>query len=147
MKRSTGLRNYMLASGSFMDAMAGKVIKIYTGSVPVSADAALAVGNTLLCTMTVDGDGVTGLTLAPTAAGGQITKNTSEVWEGEIVASDTATFFRHETMADAGALSTDAIRLQGTVSNIGADLNFTDKEFVLGDTRRINYYVAAIPAG
>lgn len=146
MKRSTGLRNYMLATGSLKGALDGKVIKIYNGAEPVTADAALA-GNTLLCTITVDGDGATGLTLAAAATGGQITKNTSEVWEGDIVASGTASFFRMETLADAGGSSTSAVRLQGSVANVGADLNFTDTAFTTGDSRRINYFVASIPAG
>lgn len=146
MKRSTGLRDYMLGVGSLRDALDGTVIKIYSGPEPVSADAALA-GNVLLCTITRDGDGVTGLTLAPDPVGGQITKNTSEVWEGEITATGTASFFRQETLADVGDTSTTAIRLQGTVDRIGADLNFSDILFVTGDTRRINFYVATIPAG
>ena len=145
MKRSTGLRNYMLATGSLKGALDGKVIKIYSGPEPASADAALS-GNTLLCTITVGGDGSTGLTLDAAATNGQITKNTGEVWEGDIVANGDATFFRQETLADSGGVSTTAVRLQGNIANVGADLNFTDTTFVRGDARRINYYVAAIPA-
>lgn len=145
MKRSTGLRNYMLATGSLKDALDGTVIKIYSGPEPTSADAALS-GNTLLCTITVDGDGSTGLTLDASATNGQITKNTGEVWEGDIVANGVATFFRQTTLADSGDASTTAVRLQGSIANVGADLNFTDTTFVVGDSRRINYYVAAIPA-
>lgn len=146
MKRSTGLRNYMLTTGPLKGALDGTVIKIFNGLEPVSADAPLA-GNQLLCTITRNGDGITGLTLAAEAAGGQITKSTSEVWEGEIVASGTATFFRQESLADSGDNSNTAVRLQGTVSTVGADMNFSDVDFVPGDTRRINYYTAAIPAG
>lgn len=146
MKRSTGLRNHLLAVGSLKSALDGTVIKIYSGVPPATADAALA-GNTLLCTITKDGDGVTGLTLDAVAASGQITKNTSELWEGEIVANGTPTFFRQETLADVGDTSTTAVRLQGSVGNVGADINFSDTAFVVGDTRRLNYYVASIPAG
>lgn len=146
MKRSTGLRNYMLASGSLKGALDGTVIKIYSGLEPASADAALA-GATLLCTITRGGDGATGLTLANEAVGGQISKNTSEVWEGEIVAGGQATFFRQESLADSGAASTTAIRLQGSVASAGADMNFSDTLFVEGDSRRINFYTASIPVG
>lgn len=146
MKRSTGIRNYMLATGSLKGALDGTVIKIYSGPAPADADHALA-GNTLLCTITKNGDGASGLTLDATAVGGQITKNTGEVWEGEIVATGEATFFRQESLADAGGLSSTAIRLQGSVANVGADMNFSDVSFVEGDSRRINFYVATIPVG
>lgn len=146
MKRSTGLRNFLLATGSLRAALDGTVLKIYSGPIPNTADAALS-GNTLLCVITKEGDGVTGLTLAATAAGGQISKNTSEVWEGEVLANGVATFFRQETLADAGALSDTAIRLQGTVGVVGEDMNLSNTTFVVGDSRRINFYVAAIPAG
>lgn len=146
MKRSTGLRNHMLAVGSLKSALDGTVIKIYGGTEPASADDGLS-GNTLLCIITQGGDGVSGLTLAADASGGQITKNPGEVWEGEVVASGVATFFRQEFLPDTGEASTTAIRLQGTVSNIGADMNFSDTAFIVGDARKLNFYVASIPAG
>lgn len=145
MKRSTGLRNYMLASGSFKQALAGTVIRVYGGTAPASADDAIGAA-TLLCTISVDGDG-TGVTLDATASGGVITKNTSEVWTGDVTASGTATFFRMEFAADTGAFSTTAVRMQGTVGLVGADLNFSSVNLTLGDARRINYFAASISAG
>lgn len=145
MKRSTGLRNHLLATGSFKSAVDGTVIKIYSGLEPATADAALS-DNELLCVITKNGDGVTGLTLAVEAAGGQITKNTNEVWEGEIIANGRATFFRQEALNDPGGPSTTAIRLQGTVGTVLGDINFSDVDFVVGDSKRLNYYVAAMPA-
>lgn len=145
MKRSTGLRNYMLASGSFKQALAGTVIRVYGGTAPASADDAVGAAP-LLCTISVDGDG-TGVTLDATASGGVITKNTSEVWTGDVTASGTATFFRMEFAADTGAFSTTAVRMQGTVGLVGADLNFSSVNLTLGDARRINYFAASISAG
>ena len=145
MKRSTGLRNYMLASGSFKQALAGTVIRVYGGTAPASADDAIGAAP-LLCTISVDGDG-TGVTLDATASGGVITKNTSEVWTGDVTASGTATFFRMEFAADTGAFSTTAVRMQGTVGLVGADLNFSSVNLTLGDARRINYFAASISAG
>ena len=145
MKRSTGLRNYMLASGSFKQALAGTVIRVYGGTAPASADDAVGAAP-LLCTISVDGDD-TGVTLDATASGGVITKNTSEVWTGDVTASGTATFFRMEFAADTGAFSTTAVRMQGTVGLVGADLNFSSVNLTLGDARRINYFAASISAG
>lgn len=145
MELSTGLRTHLMVSGSLKSALDGTVIKIYSGVAPASADAALA-GNTLLCTITRDGDGVTGLTMENTAVGGVMTKNTSEVWEGEVVAAGEATFFRQCTLADSGAASTTAVRVQGSVATVGGDINLSDTLFTPGDSRRIRYYNATIPA-
>jgi len=145
MKRSTGLRNYMLASGSFKAALAGTVLRIYGGAAPASADESIG-SAVLLCTISVDGDG-TGVTLDATASGGVIVKNPSEVWTGDVTTTGTASFFRMEFDADTGAFSTSAVRMQGTVGLVGADLNFSSINLAPGDARRINYFAASISAG
>ena len=145
MKRSTGLRNYMLATGSFKEAMDGKVIKVYAGTAPASADDAIGAA-TLLCTISVDGTG-TGGTFEVVPASGTISKDTSEIWTGDVVANGTASFFRMLTTADDNSYSTSAVRMQGTVGLVGADLNFSSVSLTIGDARRINYFVASISAG
>lgn len=145
MKRSTGLRNYMLATGSFKAAMDGKVIKVYAGTAPASADDAVGAA-TLLCTISVDGTG-TGVTFEAVPASGTISKDTGEVWTGDVVANGTASFFRMLTTADDNSYSTSAVRMQGTVGLVGADLNFSSVSLTIGDARRINYFVASISAG
>ncbi|WFS20649.1 hypothetical protein P9K38_10035 [Pseudomonas sp. 905_Psudmo1] len=144
MKRSTGLRNHMLVTGSLKSAMDGSVIRIYAGTEPASADDAIG-SATLLCTISVDGTG-TGVTLATVAASGAVTKNASEVWIGDVLVSGQATFFRMLKPADTGGVSTSAVRLQGNVGLIGADLNFSSTNLIVGNARRINNFVASIPA-
>lgn len=51
LKLSTGLRNYLLSTGSLRKAFEDGVIKIYTGSAPATAD--LAPTGTLLCPVTI----------------------------------------------------------------------------------------------
>lgn len=145
MKRSTGLRNYMLATGSFKQAIEGSVLSIYAGPVPPTADAPIT-GATLLCTISAEGTGA-GVTLNTSASGGTISKNPSEVWTGEVIASGTATFFRMQQPSDASGESTTAVRLQGTVGLIDADLQLSSVNLVLGDARRINFFVGSISAG
>ena len=145
MKRSTGLRNHMLASGSFKDAVNGTVLRVYSGTAPASADDAIGAA-VLLCTISVDGTG-TGVTLDASASGGVINKNPSEVWTGDVTTSGTASFFRMEFSSDTGAFSTSAARLQGTVGLVGADLNFSSVSLTAGDARRVNYFAASISAG
>lgn len=135
----------MLASGSFKGALAGTIIRVYGGAAPAAADDALGAA-VLLCTISVDGTG-TGVTLDATASGGVIVKNPSEVWTGDVVTSGTAAFFRMELASDAGAFSTSAVRMQGTVGLVGADLNFSSVSLLVGDARRINYFAASISAG
>lgn len=144
MKRSTGLRDYMLATGSFKSAIDGSVIRIYAGAEPASADDAIA-GATLLAVISLNGSG-TGVSMAATPAAGVLTKNTSEVWIGDVLANGQASFFRMEKPGDSSGASSAAVRLQGSVGLINADLNLSSLTMVVGDARRINNFVAAIPA-
>jgi len=145
MKRSTGFRNAMLSTGA-IPALNGLVLKIYNGpSIPASADDAIAVGTTLLCTISVSDTG-TGLTFG-TPAGGQASKNSGEVWSGTVVNSGTANFFRMEPASDADGASTTAIRIQGTVGLDGADMNFGNTALVAGNLRQINLFVISVSAG
>lgn len=145
MKRSTGFRNAMLSTGA-IPALNGLVIKIFNGpTIPASADDALPVGTTLLCTVSVGDTGV-GLTFG-SPSGGQVSKNTGEIWSGTVLASGTANFFRMEAAADPGAASTSNIRIQGTVRLDGADMNFGSTALVAGNLRQINLFVLSISAG
>lgn len=144
MKRSTGLRDYMLATGSFKQAIDGSVIRIYAGTEPASADDAIA-GAVLLAVISKDGSGA-GVSMSAVPASGVLTKNTSEVWIGDVVANGQAAFFRMEKPGDSSGVSTTAVRLQGSVGLINSDLNLSSLTMVVGDARRINNFVAAIPA-
>ncbi|MBD1554767.1 hypothetical protein HAQ04_25535 [Pseudomonas sp. C2L11] len=136
----------MLATGSLKAALDGKVIKIYSGTAPDTADAALNSDNTLLCTVSVNDTG-TGVALDSTASSGQISKSSNEVWSGTIATSGTASFFRMETSADDNSASTTAVRLQGTVGNTDADMIFGTLALVAGNVRQINYFTASVSAG
>lgn len=141
-KTSTGLRNAMLATGSAKAALDGGRINIYAGAAPATADAAVG-GATLLCAITLNSTG-TGILFDTAAVNGVLAKKPSETWSGSIVATGTATWYRHVAAADDGTLSTTAPRLQGTVALIGADLNI-DPNFISGQTKVIEHYVTALP--
>jgi hypothetical protein len=145
-KFSTGLRNKMLDTSDFKTLMDGGKLHIYSGTVPATADAALA-GNTLLCTLSEDGSG-TGLTFGA-AVDGVIPKTEAEVWKGIIVATGTASFFRFTSAADgvAGALSTTYSRIQGTISTIVGDIVVASTAFVDNDTNEfpLNAFFVALP--
>ena len=140
---STALRNAMLASASLKSTLdAGSNIMIYSGTPPANADAALS-GNTLLCTISVSGSGIHFDTAV--ASAGVLAKAPAETWSGTNVATGTATFYRHQLTADAGALSTTAPRIQGTIAVAGADMNLTSVGLTSGATQGIDFYSVALP--
>lgn len=141
-KTSTGLREALMVTGSFASLMNGGKIKIFSGDPPASADAAET--GTLLCTITNNATS-TGLTFAASAPGGVLSKDATEVWLGNNVASGTAGYYRFVQAGDTGALSTTQYRYQGTVANVGADMNISNPSLVIGAPQRLNYHVVTLP--
>lgn len=123
---STGLRNYVGDTGSLKTAMNNGFLDIF--SAPTNPDIGpddATTGATLLATLTLDGDGSTGLTFG-TAVNGALPKATGHTWQGLILATGTAVFARFRAAGDSSTTaSTTAKRAQGTVSTAGADINIT----------------------
>lgn len=151
----------MLVTGSLKNAMDGGVIKIYGGVsgaalTALTADDALPVGAVLLAAISKNGAVVSpfttwtatdGLSFDAAAVNGVVTK-ASETWLGNVIASGTATFFRHVLSGDAGDLSTTARRIQGTIGTVGEDLNLSSVALVLAvpaNPQSINFYSVALP--
>jgi len=140
---SSGLRDHMLVTGSFKSGLDGGVLKIYAGAMPATADADSS-ALTVLCTISLDDTG-SGITFASTVTGGILTKNSGEVWRGQIDATGVATFFRFMAISDTGAASTTNKRVQGTVGVAGADINFSSVSFVSGNFKVIDSLNVALP--
>ena len=145
--KSAALANYLAVNGSYRAALNSGFIQIFSGPVPATADAALTMGgggNTLLATISVGGDGTTGLTFDASATGGVLTKTASENWEGPIGATGTASFFRFCPTADNGqgaADPTTGYRLQDTVGlDASSGLILTSTSFVSGNTQTISLF-------
>lgn len=118
-KTSTGLAAHLAVTGSMKEAFDLGFIKVYSGTEPATADA--AVTGSLLWTISVDGDG-TGLTFDATAVDRAMVKPTAAIWGGATTAG-TAGYWRLSDASDAGTLSTTEPRIQGTCgSTAGADL-------------------------
>ncbi|MFM9922751.1 hypothetical protein VLK31_07155 [Variovorax sp. H27-G14] len=143
MKLSTGLRNYLLSTGSLKAALAGGEIRIYSGTVPATADD--AIGSAVLL-VTIKNAGA-GINFDTAAAAGVLPKAPGETWTGVNVATNSSSFFRHVLAADTGASSTTAARIQGTCAVAGADLNLTSTSLTSGATQTIDSYTVAQPAG
>lgn len=118
-KTSTGLAAYLAVTGSMKEAFDGGFIKVYSGSEPATADA--AVTGSLLWTISVDGDG-TGLTFDATAVDRALVKVDADTWGGATTAG-TCGYWRLSDASDAGILSTTEPRIQGTCGmTAGADM-------------------------
>lgn len=145
MEISTGLRNAILDSSPFRTALGGCVLNIYAGTRPATADAALGGDAVLLCTVSSEGGGGA-LNWEATASGGVLSKSTSETWKGTAAATGTAAFFRMQLASDAGAASSTAVRMQGSVDVLGADLNMSSVDFTSGAIETIDYATVTLPA-
>jgi len=144
LKISTGLRNAMLDTGSFKSLMDTCTLKIYAGTEPATADEPTT-GNTLICEVFKDNDGLTTLTFQSPAVDGVITKTTAEVWAGTNAVSETASFYRLELAADDQLLSTVHKRVQGTVALSGGELNLTSVVLTQSSVQNIDFYSLSLP--
>lgn len=136
-KFSTGLREGLLASNSLRSLLNGGELRLYSGAVPISADAAIAPANTLLCTIRAEG---AGLTFEAAAPNGMLTKNLAELWTGSVVAAGVATFYRHVLTADTGVASASLPRIQGEIALAGKDMSLSNPNLTLGAIQKIDYY-------
>ena len=142
-KTSTGLRNGMLGTGSLKARLDGKVLKIYAGTAPATADSALG-GATLLCTVSSNATG-TGLTFDATPINGVLFKDPTQIWRGVNAASGTASFYRLQDIADDDSASTVNERVQGGVGVAGADLNLSSVSLTAAASQNIDFYSIELP--
>ena len=105
---------------------ASGLLRIYDGTPPASANAALS-GNTLLATLPLSA------TAAPAASGGVLTFN-AITDDASADATGTASFFR---LLTSGATAV----VQGTVGTSGEDINFNSVSFVAGGNVAISSLV------
>jgi hypothetical protein len=140
---STGLKDAVLDTGSVKSTFDGGFIKIYTGTPPATADAALA-GNTELVKYS-DSGGAGGLNLDTAAVDGALPKAPAQTWQGTAGNTGTASFFRYWQTGDADGLSTTAVRMQGTVGGAGADLYVASTSFADTTVYTLDLFSIAIP--
>jgi len=136
--------------GSLKEVFMDGVIRIYSGSAPATADA--AVSGTLLVEISVSsgtfvhGTAANGLEFGDSASG-IIAKASAETWSGVASATGTAGYFRLlGNPTDNGALSTTLPRIQGSIGTSGADLNMTSTTITSGATYTIDTFQLTLPA-
>lgn len=135
-KFSTGLRVQQCFGGSLKSVLNGTFLRLYSGPVPASPDDKL-VGNDMLCEISAGGNPVTfeGSSGAPL-----LTKNLSEVWQGDVAVTGLATFFRLVHPSDTGENSTSEVRVQGTIGGPAADLTISNASLAQGAPQRVEFF-------
>jgi len=139
-----------IKGGSLKDVFKDGVLRIYSGTQPSSADA--AVTGTLLVEISLAsgtwaaGTPTNGLRFG-TAASGAISKD-SGVWSGVAAATGTAGWFRFiANPADAGALDTNVYaRIDGSCGTSGASLNMASTSITAAQTVTIDTFTLTLPA-
>jgi hypothetical protein len=143
-----------LIGGSIKDVFKDGVLKIYNGTRPATADAALG-GATVLVTISLASATFTSGAIAGglefgTAAAAAIGIATGAVWSGKATAAGTAGFFRlYANATDAGGADTTPFlypRIDGTVATSGGDLNMTSTAIRLDATITVDEFTLTLPA-
>lgn len=142
-KYSTGIRVGLAVTGSMRSLLNGFFIRVYSGTIPSSADAAIG-GATLMLEISAGGTG-TELTLEPTAPGGLLSKAVAENWTGNVLVGGTPSFFRIVKAADTGNASTTEVRIQGSCGGLGNDLVITALPLVAAAPQAFELFQMAIP--
>lgn len=143
-KISTGLRNHLLASDDLAAGLNGGVIRMYSGTEPATADAALGAA-VLMVTISNNGAG-TGINFEVTPASGILSKATAETWLGTLEASGDYSFYRFSSLTDDGLESTTEKRVQGTIGVLNEDLLVSSISKTIGTEQRIDSYYIGMPA-
>lgn len=134
----------------------GGFLFIFSGPVPANADEALDSNpgpgqHVTLVMVSVDDDGVTGLTFDAPATG-DLYKAAAEVWEGTILQSGAASFYRFvEPGDDPYAAGSGKSRIQGLcgTSPFSSDLVLPTVNLTAGggSTVPISIFVYSVPQG
>lgn len=142
-KLSTGLRVAIAVGGDLKSSLDNGYVRIYSGAIPASADAAL--GSAVLLNEISAGGSGTPLTFESTAPGGVLVKSVAETWVGNNLGSGDPTFFRYVIAADTGNSSTTEIRFQGSVGPVGSDLVITELPLVSGQPQSFDSFSLVVP--
>lgn len=134
---STGLRNNMLNTTGLKGSMDLGFLHIYTGVQPTSSDSPIQ-GIELL-KVSVDGDGVTGLTLT-VATLAVIQKALAENWKGNGITDGVAGWARFKSATDTNTDNTTDARIDMSVAQTGGDLNLSNTTVVTGAPTTVDIF-------
>lgn len=136
---STGLSNAVLGTGSMQATLAASKLEIFSGAQPTTADDAPT--GTLLATIDLGGAGLN----FDNPVGNVLSKAAAEVWSAVAAATGTAGWYRLSLLADTGAVSTTAPRLDGAVAVSNSDMNISNTAITAGATQTVDSFSITLP--
>lgn len=141
-KISTGLAEYLAGTGCLRDAFHGTSrISIYAGVEPAGADLASDT-HTLLCVIEAATDP---LEFDSIVTNGVVSKDTVQTWNGTILATGLATWFRLEDVSDDRSADPSALRLQGSIGTVVGDMIMTNPNLVATNVKVIENFRMSVP--
>jgi hypothetical protein len=144
---SDNARNKLLdggASGGIKNTFNLGFIAIMSGSQPASANTGAS--GTLLGTVTVNGDGTTGVGF-DAAVAGVISKAAAQTWKFTGLAEGIAGWFRLYAPGDTiSATDSTKPRVDGAIGTSGADLNLSNVSIAIGQVNTVDAFTITMPA-
>lgn len=141
----------LVQGGSIRDIFRNGILRVYSGTQPATADAAVTGSLLLEITLAsgafVSGAKANGINLGIPALG--IIAKDSGIWSGVIAVTGTAGWYRFfANGADSGGIDTTYIypRIDGAVGISGAELNFSSTSLVQGATLTFDSYQLSMAA-
>lgn len=127
-KISSAACRFLAESGALLDLVNDSVIRIYEGTVPETADAAIGTANVLVEVRSSEG----GTLSFEVDEQGRVMKSSNQAWNGTAMQSGKATFYRLVKESDSDGVATTEMRIQGSVGDVGAELTLTDPNITQG---------------
>jgi hypothetical protein len=144
---STATRNKLLdggTGGGIKNMFNLGFINLYTGSQPNTPS--VGATGTLLGTVTVNGDGTTGVGF-DAAAAGVIAKAVAQTWKFTGLAAGIPGWFRLYAAGGTPSTTDDTqARLDGGIGSSGADLNLTNLNVQIGQVNTVDSFTVTMPA-
>lgn len=147
---STGLRNALMKTSGFKEAMETGIIEVYSGAQPASADAAETGTKLLRVTKAsgafVAGAATNGLTFETDPVAGVLSKS-SDVWSGVGIADGVAGWYRFYSNAYGTGSSTSAVRFDGSCATANSQFNMSTTTIKTGAPVTVDTAAYTMPAG
>ena len=135
--------------GAFVDLFRNCIVDVFTGSQPVSADAAETGSKLVSITLSsgpfTGGSAENGINFGEVASG-VLHKEAGEVWSGLGLVAGTAGWFRFYANDYVLGASVTAIRMDGGVATSGSQFNLSNTYITVGGTTTVDSVSLTLPA-
>ncbi|MFD1259446.1 hypothetical protein [Entomomonas asaccharolytica] len=127
-KISKALALQIGSTSSLKEAIDNTVLRLFAGNVPDTADDSIGSATMLVEIRASDGSPLQ----FEVDSLGRVIKSSNQQWNGTAINTGRATFYRLVKESDTNGVATTEVRIQGTVSDMGADLTITNPDITTG---------------